>query len=398
MASLLAQGKGTSQPGHPSSFEGLYGSSSAALAAEQQSRPLPGGQSGLGPRAGFRTTNRDDGAPMHLAHNNAVVPSTFLSPQDRFSSAQALDAALHEAVRRESSSGLARVDAASHQTGTTGKDPLSPYMAQHLDPAYHEAWARSIPAPDLSSSHTLAEHRDHHELGRAWERAMLASSGGEDVLNPSQTSNPTNSGGAERGIANIPTAEQGGLLALLAAEEEEEARRAGISTENWGLYSAMTGAAPGEARADDAQVQMPPPDLQSIQSTDPREALAFILNDAEDEKKAASRKLDDLKRRLELDLSEDATGGHSAADAARRRAIRRSLAQIEYDVAVLERKLGYTEEVWLNEAREYPDPPDLAKVGEDEQGDDPSEEELGMRRRRAIERLESLRRHLEAKL
>lgn len=66
------------------------------------------------------------------------------------------------------------------------------------------------------------------------------------------------------------------------------------------------------------------------------------------------------------------------------------------DVAVLERKLGSVKDIWLNKARDYLLVPDLARVDEDEE--EGREEELGPRRRSAIERLESFRRHLEAKL
>lgn len=386
---LSSQGKAASH----SQSSRIGGTSAASIATEQARGPSSSSTlaSSLGPRAGFRTTASAD-QPVPNTSQDTTSAASLIASTNGLDSLQALDAALHEAVRRE--------------TNTPGVSAALE-DATYLDPSYHEAWARSIPALDLSSStapmFSVApslsndeQEEDDAQMKKAWERAMFPSPKDEaaTVLQP-RYANPWAESDAANKKPPMPTAEQGGLLALLAAEEEDQVARTGIPADRAALYTAMTSAAPGELREEDPTVRLPPPDLASIQSTDPREALAFLLDDPETQRAKAERQLTDLKRRLELEASVDGDTAQASATV-RRRERRRALAQIEYDMAILARKLGYAEEVWINEARGYPTQPDFSRLDDDEA--EPSDEDLDRRRHRAVERLESLRRHLEGKL
>lgn len=219
------------------------------------------------------------------------------------------------------------------------------------------------------------------------------------------------------------------LAAEEAATEEQERRQATGSgpADEIRLQGGSTGQERSKA-VEEAEAYQPAPEpLHALQSTDPREALSFLLGPStssttassastavgEDSKARLRAELADLKSRLEEAEGADTTGtgaapGGGAApvatsglDRTARRIQRRAqLVRIEYDLSVLEGRLGYHEEVnGPYAAAAYASPPDLTKLI-DEGGEEKleTESEMDQRRRRAIERLESLRRHLDAKL
>lgn len=172
-------------------------------------------------------------------------------------------------------------------------------------------------------------------------------------------------------------------MALLAAEEEAE------------YQEMMRPFDPQRAQQENLEFALPPRDLQAANAagpsaaTDSTQALPYFLQEGWKERAASD--LAALRARLEGDDDE----------AGARRDRRRVLRLVERDLALLESRLGYAEEVWLNEAKEGP--PEKADLLDDDdddgnQAEADAEKELEERRHRALERLESLRRHLAAKL
>ncbi|PWN19475.1 hypothetical protein BCV69DRAFT_284106 [Microstroma glucosiphilum] len=461
---LTSNGKGVAaqpQSGGSAGDPSLLAEASTSTPSSAASR------SGTGPRQGFRTTASTASTPHFalpassssypsVANFNATSPSAA-----EYGSFEALNRGLHDVVRRQSlgaSSRLSRTGQhaergerqSSHDRDTQGlgsgldrqEDPSTEDL---LDPAYHEAWASSIPMPSVvSSDPRTAEYAEQEaDLVHAWEKALRPAP--DLVPDFSTSANATSAWPPSDGrpAPGAPrTAEQGGFMDLLAAEEagtaEEDRRQAtGSDVRNESqLQDGFEGQTRSKAVEEAAAYQPAPEPLHAIQSTDPREALSFLLgpstsssshsrstasrvDDGQDSKAKMRDELADLKRRLEEAEGADTvrgasgTGGAAAPmptsglDRTARRIQRRvQLARIEYDISILEGRMGhgygYHEEINAPyAAAAYASPPDLTQVvdegGEGEEEMD-TESEMDQRRRRAIERLESLRRHLDAKL
>lgn len=423
-----------------------------------------------GPRQGFRTTASTASAP----HSASPAPYSPFSGGANFNGAstsatdygsfEALDRGLHDVVRRQSLNSSSRSSRAgqrnergerrsSHDRDTLGLESSpdrqeNPSTEDLLDPAYHEAWASSIPMAGgaaVSSDLRLAGYAEQEaDLVHAWERALrpgdeasalvpesataVTGTGTANEATPVLSAWPPSDGRPAPGA--VRTAEQGGFMDLLAAEEAATAESDRLQatgsevTTDMRLQEESAGLERSRA-VEEAEAYQPAPEpLHALQSTDPREALSFLLGPStssspsttaagEDSKARLRSELADLKSRLEEAAGADTPAGGAAVaaptvatsglDRTSRRIQRRAqLARIEYDLSVLEGRMGYHEEVnGPYAAAAYASPPDLTKLV-DEGGEEgaglETESEMDQRRRRAIERLESLRRHLDAKL
>lgn len=318
-----------------------YGTEQRTIASEQAGPSSHAARAQEpGPRAGFRTDAGHLNSSSPSASSSLGMQSSSLHSDQRFDSIEAIDRALHDLVRKES---LTR----SQGNGADSQEDL-------LDPAYHEAWARTIPAADLSTTSAPfgGNYADHEQqaLVDAWDRSMPSTSTQGQTYPESWALNVT-----APAQSRPRTAEEGGFMELLAAEEAKEASRLGSvggNEEQQSALSHLRAYQEWNGAHDQSQETMalPPPDLDSLRSTDPREAMSFILNGgnnkADGEKGKVVAELQRLKQSIEDEgrqqaASRQATSGMDATS--RRIDRRRRLAQIEYDLAVLERKLGYAE-------------------------------------------------------
>lgn len=347
---MAGQGKAASGSGSKAA-----GSSTWMADQRQWARDGDGGRvDTTGPRQGFRAASAvpaETSSSPTSSSTSTALQQLLHDASPRYNSRETLEEGLHDIVRSQS---------------VVPQESDAPHAAL-LDPAYHEAWARSLPAADLSSTLTARDDAEatSSSLVEAWNRALPPAA--------TATSPPR---------IRPPTAEEpGGFMALLAAEEEKE------------YEEMMRPFDPQRAQADNPGFALPPPDLQAATSAGSSEAIRpYFLE--RDWKERAAADLAGLRERLAGQSEEGMT----------RRERRRLLRLVERDLAVLASRLEYTDEVWLNEAKEAPRD---AVRGDDDDDDEEehagqaeadAEAELQARRHRALERLAGLQRHLAGRL
>lgn len=371
------------------------------------------GQRPLGPAQGFRTSGgtntlpaRDSQSGSFAAPNQAstISPPTSLS-SGQYNSLESLDRGLHDLVRR--SSGKQRDIGQGDSSSSFDSLKTTDYEAllqneQLLNPAYHEAWARSIPGTMFTragqeeiASSSLPPSDQEAELLEAWDRSM----------GPSSDSNSFQTTVSSLPAPRQPTAEEpGGFMALLAADESAQGM---TSTEQptekkWEteLLNDFRSSELHSKQQEDFEEAAPRPEPSHLaQATDPREAMSFILGSGSTEMRAEMLfQLTDIRKRLEQESS--STSSLSADDKRSRRINRkRRLRQIEYEIELMQYKTSYTDEVYAPTAGVgYPVPPNPYEVEDGDGDEEVQEDAMEQRRTRAVERLESLRRHLAGKL
>lgn len=349
MASLaLGQGKGGSRSANASSQAGqlasmaseLGGGGAAGYAGSSQhfrDGHLGGRQgmrSGGAAAAGFETAILDEGLmrqptppsfdarptqPLSLDQSSSSLPSTNRLDSG-FGTFEALNAGLHDLIRGDTSS-----EQNDYAEALSARPEL-------LDPAYHEAWARSIPGtatdaglPAATVSQAQSSAGEEGYLSDAWLRSTQSTAADQAAPLQQRQEYPIN------------------FLEALAAEEEAElaASEGFVAEDN------------GNAAYEDASKQPPPPEPASaLQATDPREALAFLLGPTDDEKQKIKTKLEGLAQELRAEQAKDTRSESQQQQSqpvmgldrhSRRRERRRKLADIEYELALAESKLGYVE-------------------------------------------------------
>lgn len=434
---------GGSAAAHLASERHQPSSTSTSSSSVQGSGAGWGTGNDLGPRPGFRESSSRFGSPIPSTEGYQLVhgPSAFdpraetlqqhqSTASSGFGTFDALNRGLYDLIRQESGDVGSREqgEGAGNQGDFDIRTALS-NRPELLDPAYHEAWARTIPGSVNDQSHSYATGGvpgQESTLNDAWSRAAAASPHAAPVTQQSVDVRP-----------EYPI----DFMEKLRLEEEAEAaaEEAGQSLSEPQQQHQVSAATP------DTTLSLPPPPEPSsaLQSTDPREALSFLLGPTDEQKSKLRAELQRLAEQIQAAQERDrgvyTTHSGESAPApsqgldrkSRRRERRRQLAQIEYELEVLERKAGYVEvsssvrqkesgrrtltqdllshyphcaaqqEVWsTEEQRPYPSAPDFSSVDDDEddRAADESAQDLEERRKRAIERLNSLRRHLDAKL
>ncbi|CAO1634308.1 unnamed protein product [Sympodiomycopsis kandeliae] len=367
---------------------------SASLASETTGRGSASSSSSeaLGPRQGFRASNGETSSanaaqvdgnfqngfnnlslqdqPQSLLSERSIA-DTQISSEPQYGTYDSLNQALHNLVRRSS---FTNKDSISNEQEDSSIKEMLEHHPEFLDPSYHEAWARSIPGTVFDQGLSQYDNRgqQQHLMEQTWNTSLQWRAKDQEDVKRHQMS----------------------FIELLDAEEEEQFAKESVATDET-----------------DATTLPAPEPSSMLQSTDPREALSFILGPSDEEKNKMREQLQSLSEQLKQAQGQDSSRSSlgtpdpeaqpSGLDRkSRRRDRRRQLAQIEYELSLLEHKTGYIEEVWSGEQPAvYPPGPDYTGIGEDEgDGESHTESEVEQRRRKAVQRLEALRRHLEAKL
>jgi hypothetical protein len=277
---------------------------------------------------------------MNLSSHEVPSSPAFLGS---YSSAQALDAPLHRQVRSDLSSAWNEMDE-SWRIATEG---ISEEEMTQLanNPAYHEAWARNIPAPMFGSD--LQDLQQGEHIDNMLQSVMLS--------DPPTTSRDT----------TIPI----DIINLIDEEVSQEGRQgthredeAVMSAEQKEMHLALTALQNSDERADE---KITPPDdneaaRTGVYAATPAEALQAIWNETTEGERASSHVRD---------------SPHSSGGSVSRR-IREIL-----------KRGSYVDDV-------YGVPPQLEKTIV--QAEEEETEENKDRRQKAIRRLDALYRHLGA--
>lgn len=308
----------------------------ASLAAETSRVGASAGaasvSTSLGPRQGFRTAGNgpNDTDQVQARQNSfnpndsAQLPSPLLASagSGAFGTFEALNQTLHDLVRQDVQQGQSTsMDHSESLEKTLSSRP------ELLDPAYHEAWARSIPGTVYDQAHhaqqTHQVRNDDPDFSQAWNRASSSS-----TTQSTQNADP------------YPI----NFLQSLAEEEALEAAKE-TQDETSDIKSSLEAV----------QSRPPPPEPSSaLQATDPREALSFLLGPTDEQKAKYERQLQQLAEQVRATQREDVTSEPTMGSdrTSRRRERKRQLVQIEHELQVLEQKLGYAD-VRLDRARRH---------------------------------------------